>query len=465
MPEPLHVAVSKGAKKKSLSLTTGSTFRHVLRLGLPSMFAMGLQASYDIVDLIWIGRLDRSAEAMAAVTVYGFLYALIAVLNQVVDVGSSALIARYWGAHRFNAARIVTGQALSLKLALCIPVAVLGAIFGGDIYRLYGSEPVVVELGVQYSVIMFLGLPLVFWGLTLNTAFRASGEVKKPLYMAAISIGINIVLDPLLIFGVGPFPKLGVRGAAIASVFAQALLVMAGLYYILIRKSQLRLGIVTMFYPRLGWAGKILGIGALAAVGDLLRTLVAFFTGWVVLKYGSKTMAAFGVGSRLLFSVFIPIFAIGTAISALIGHNLGAKKPERAKRSVINGTFISLVIGALLALPGLLIPWHVMRVFTSDSAVIEIGIQMMQIGFFAIIGVSVATSIASAFWGAGDTLPPMVVWIVATVGVQLPVLLLSVFLYKTGPEYVWFSVSAGAISAMLLASAWLAKGSWLKKKI
>jgi putative MATE family efflux protein len=464
MTEPLYRAIKKAAEEPP-ELTSGSTFRHVLRLGLPSMAAMGLQASYDMVDLIWIGHTGQAADAMAAVTIFGILYALVLVLNQIVDVGTTTLVARYYGAMRFDAARLVTGQAWAQKFLLSLPVAVFGAVFAGGIFRILGAQPGVVTLGVQYSTIMFLGLPLFFWCLTLNTAFRAAGDAKKPLYMAAISIGINIVLDPLLIFGVGPFPELGVRGAAIASVFSQALFVAIGLCFLLGRHSHLRVKLVQMITPRFKWTLKMFGIGGPAALGDLLRTLVILFTAWVVLKFGGETMAAFGAGIRLIVFVWIPFFAIGTTISALVGQNLGAKKPERATRAVINGTFFALAIAVVVGAVSFLLPRLIMRAFTPDPVVIEIGVPLLRIGAFAIIGVAVATCHASAFWGAGDTVPPMVVWIVATGGVQLPILLLSVFYFGMGPTYVWLSVSAGALFGMVAISIWLARGKWLKKKL
>jgi putative MATE family efflux protein len=465
MAEPIYRAIKKGAQERPPELTSGSTFKHILRLGLLSTFAMGLYASYDMVDLIWLGHTKEGADAMAAVTVFGILFALILVLNQIVDVGTTTLIARYYGAKHYRAARLVTGQAWVMKLLLSLPVAVLGAIFAPDIFEKSGAQPGVVRLGVQYSTIMFLGLPLFFWVLTLNTAMRAAGDVKKPLYMAAVSVGVNIVLDPLLIFGVGPFPELGVRGAAIASVFSQALFVAMGLYYLLGRRSHLRVKLVQLVTPRMKWALKMFRIGAPAAVGELLRALVILFTAWVVLKFGAETMSAFGVGSRLLVCAFIPFFAIGTAISALVGQNLGAHKPERAARAVINGTFIALAIAFIIGAIGFIFPRLIMRAFTPEPAVIEIGVPLLRIGAFGVIGVAVATCHASAFWGAGDTVPPMVVWIIATAGVQLPILLLSVFYFHAGATYIWFSISAGALVGMVIIAIWLARGNWLKKKL
>ncbi len=465
MAEPLYRTLRKAAEEPPRELTSGSTFKHVLRLGLPTMFAMGLQASYDTVDLIWIGRTQNPASAMSAVTIFGMLYALIIVLSLMVDVGTTTLVSRYCGAKRFNAARLVTGQAWSLKFILSLPVGILGAVFVAGIYRLVGAEPDVVALGGQYSTIMFLGLPLFFWALTLNTAFRAAGDAKKPLYMAGISIGFNIALDPLLIFGAGPFPALGVRGAAIASVFSQALFCSMGLYYLLGKRSHLRVKLTQMVIPRIKWALKMLRIGTPAAVGDLLRTVVLLFTFLVVLKFGKETTAAFGAGSRLFVTVWIPFYAIGTAVSALVGQNLAVRKPERATRAVINGTLSSLALAIAIGAVGFLAPGLIMRIFTPDPEVIRTGIPLLRIGSFAVIGVAVTTVHASAFWGAGDTLPPMVVWITATAGIQLPVLLLSVFYFNADVTYIWKSVAAGALFAMVASSIWLARGKWLKKKL
>ena len=465
MAEQLYRTLRKAAEKPPRELTSGSTFKHVLRLGLPTMLAMGLGASYDTVDLIWIGRTENAASAMSAVAIFGILYALIIVLSQMIDVGTTALVSRYYGAKRFDAARLVTGQAWSVKLMLSLPVGVLGAIFCADIYRLLGAESDVVTLGAQYSTIMFLGLPLFFWVLTLNTAFRAAGDAKKPLYMAGISVGINIVLDPLLIFGIGPFPVLGVRGAAIASLFSQALFCAIGLYYLLGKRSHLRVRLIQLVFPRVRWGLRMLRIGAPAAVGELLRTAVLIFTSLVVLKFGTQTFAAFSAGGRLFINVWIPFFAIGTAVSALVGQNLAAKKPERATRGVINGTFSALAFAVAIGAAGFLFPGLIMRIFTPDPEVIRIGIPLLRIGSFAVIGVAVTTVHASAFWGAGNSLPPMMVYIAATAGVQLPILLLSVFYFDTTVTYVWFSFAAGALFAMVASSVWLARGRWLKKKL
>jgi putative MATE family efflux protein len=298
-----------------------------------------------------------------------------------------------------------------------------------------------------------------------SSAMRGAGDARTPLVVMAVANVINIGLDPLLIFGCGPFPALGVAGAAIASVLSQAVLVFMGLYFLLAGSSHLHLRVAQLFALRPRWGVRLLRIGAPAALGDLLRTLVALVTALVVLTFGTETMAAFGVGSRLLFCVFVPISAIGTAISALVGQNLGARKPERATRAVINGTFIGLAVAFLISLAGFVLPRLIMRIFTNDPVVIEFGVPLLRIGSFAIVGVAVATCHASAFWGAGDTVPPMLVWIVATAGVQLPILLLSVFVFGTGATYVWMSVSVGAIAGMALIAAWLARGRWLRKKL
>jgi Na+-driven multidrug efflux pump len=238
-----------------------------------------------------------------------------------------------------------------------------------------------------------------------------------------------------------------------------------GLYYLLGKRSHLRVKLTQLAVPRVRWALKMFRIGAPAAVGDLLRTAVLIFTSLVVLKFGTKTMAAFSAGSRLFVTVWIPFFAVGTAVSALVGQNLAAKKPERATRAVINGTFSALALAVAIGAVGFLVPGLIMRIFTPDPEVIQIGIPLLRIGSFAVIGVAVTTCHACAFWGAGDSLPPMAVWIAATAGVQLPVLLLSVFYFDTTVTYVWFSVAAGAIFAMVLSSVWLARGKWLKKTL
>jgi len=154
MAKQLYRKLKEEVEERPPELTSGSTFKHVLRLGLPSMFAMGLQASYDTVDLIWIGHTDAGANAMAAITIFGFLFALIIVLNLMIDVATTTLVSRYYGAKRYNAARLVTGQAWSSKFILSIPVAIALNMIAGSILTSFGvveTAPVLQQVPEQHE--------------------------------------------------------------------------------------------------------------------------------------------------------------------------------------------------------------------------------------------------------------------------------------------------------------------------
>ena len=211
------------AVKVEKDLTQGSIFKHIILLALPTMATMTLQTSYDLVDMYWVGSLGPAA--ISAVTVFGFMFMAFVVFNQIIGVGSVSLISRYYGARDLENTKTVIAQTFIFKFFIGVIVTILGLMFSKDFYRLFGSSDEVIILGSQYAKIFFIGVPILFSGFTLTTSFKGIGDMMKPFYIYLIATLINIILDPLLILGIGPFPQLGIKGAAIASVFAQSIAV------------------------------------------------------------------------------------------------------------------------------------------------------------------------------------------------------------------------------------------------
>jgi putative MATE family efflux protein len=439
--------------------TSGSLSGQVVKLAIPSMLAMMFHSAYSTIDMIWLGRLSK--EAIAAVTIYWMFYMLLALFNQMVALGSFSLMARSYGAKDYEQTSDIIGQTITFKMFFAVPAAVLGYFFVYDAFVMYGALPEVAILGSIYARILLVGLPLYFAGWTLNTGFRSIGDVKKPMILAAISMGMNIVLDPIFIFTFG----WGVAGAAFASLISQVTFFVIGLNVFFTGKTYVNLSLKHLIKPRLYWIKKFVVIGLPAVVGDACRFSAHFVMGWVVLAFGTATMAAFGVGARIADLAFIPLFGLHTAISTLVGQNLGAEKPDRAEQTTLWGTFATLGIMSVLAGIAFALAPQLIMVFNSEPEVVLVGSRLLRFGSFIIMFVSVTSGLGSAFWGSGDTVPLAIVQAIALWGVQMPLVFFFVKYHDTSVTFVWLSILIAEFIGCLMMIFLFSRGGWKRKKV
>ncbi len=443
--------------------TTGGLSGHVVKLALPSMLAMLFHSTYSFIDMIWLGRVGK--EAISAITVYWLFWMLLALFNQMVALGSFSLMARSYGAKNYGETSTIIGQTFVFKLLFAVPAAVLGYFLVYDAFIWYGAGEEVAVLGGQYGRIMFAGLPIYFSGFTLNTAFRSIGDVKKPMILAGITAGLNIVLDPLFIFGVGGWEGWGIAGAAFASLIAQMVFFIAGLYYFFSGKTFVKLSLGHLARPSLYWIKKFVKIGAPAVVSDACRFTTYFVIGGVVISFGTATMAAFGICARMVDLAFIPLFGLSTAISTLVGQNLGAGKPDRAQKTVLWGTFLGVGIMAVLSVLAFIFAPLFVQIFNNDPEVVAIGSLLVRFGAFVIMFLSISSGLGSSFWGSGDTVPLALVSAVSLWGVQIPLVFVFVNVFAKGVEFVWLSILLAECTSCLLTILLFSRGKWKRKKV
>jgi Na+-driven multidrug efflux pump len=187
--------------------------------------------------------------------------------------------------------------------------------------------------------------------------------------------------------------------------------------------------------------------------------------GGLVLGFGTATMAAFGIGGRLFELAWIPLFGIGTAVSTLVGQNLGARKPERAEKTVLHGTFLGVGIMSVLAVLVFLFAPAFIRIFNSEPAVIEIGGNLLRFGAFVIMFISITAGLTSAFWGSGDTVPMAIIMALSLWGIQIPLAYTFVKVLGLSVEYIWLSIMLAEFAGCLLTIFWFSRGKWKRKKI
>lgn len=437
--------------------TAGPIGRALGLLAIPMMLEMSMEAVFAIVDIAFVAQIGTDAVAAVGIT-----EALVTVLYAVAigfGMGVTAMVSRRIGAGDADGAAAVTGQAIWVGAAMAIIIGVSGVIYAEDMLRLMGASPAVIEQGTGFTAVMLGGSVTILYLFLLNAAFRGAGDATVALRSLWLANGINIVLDPCLIFGLGPFPELGVTGAAIATTIGRGTGVLYQLWYLWADKGRLRfqnrhLRIV----PRLMWRMIRMSIGG---VGQFLIAT----SSWIVLMrivafYGSAAIAAYTIALRMIEFILLPAWGLGNAASTLVGQNLGANKPGRAERSAwkaarYNGTFMIAVAILLL----LFAPW-LTGLFSDDPDVLRWGancVRIMGIGFPMY---AVGMVLVQAFNGAGDTATPAILNLICFWLLQLPLAWLLATRLEFGPDGVFWAIVISETLLTVLAVLVFRRGNW-----
>ena len=437
-------------------LTQGSLLRHLLQLAVPITLGYILQDAFNVVDMIFVGRLGPAS--IAAVGVSGNLLRLIGVFSLGISTGAGIMVAQYLGARNLAQAGHVAMQAILLAFFFAIGIGIVGyplAEFGLRAVRI--KDPEVLRLGTTYIHIILVGISTLFLSMTLGSIFRASGDAVTPMIVLIFSTLINITLDPLLIFGLWKFPKLGVAGSAYATLIGRGVGVIVLLFLcfsghapISLRNVQFRADLVEML--------DILRLGIYSSMQGFWRHLSRLGFLWVIGPYGKYAVAAYTICMRLRILVMNPGFGIANAVAPVVGQNLGANQIERAEKSTrmgnILGTTVMAGIGALF----LIFPQMFIQIFTNDSEVIKIGSIYLQFLSLTFGFIAFSLVLGKALNGAGDTFSPMIITLAAQMGVGLGlVILLSHFI---GLEGVWIGIALSNVVQGAAMWLWYRTGRW-----
>ena len=448
-------------KKARGDLTQGSLLRHLLRLAGPIILSYMLQEAFNIVDMIFVGRLG--AGAIAAVGVSGNLLRLIGVFSLGISTGAGIMVAQYLGARNLAQAEHIAMQSILLAVFFSIGVTLVGyPLAEQGLLAVRMTDPEVLRLGTAYMHIILAGISTMFLSMTLGSIFRAGGDTVTPMVVLIFSTVINITLDPLLIFGLWGFPKLGVAGSAYATLIGRGAGVIILLYLcwngrapVSLRRVQYRVDPVEML--------DILRLGVYSSMQGFWRHISRLGFLWVLGPYGKTVVAAYTICMRLRILVMNPGFGIANAVVPLVGQNLGANQIDRAEKATRVANLLGTIIMAAIGVVFLAFPQIFIRIFTTETAVIETGIVYLRFlsptfGFIAF-----SLILGRALNGAGDTFSPMVITLAAQVGVGLGlVILLSRFMDLNG---VWLGIALSNIVQGLAMWFWYRTGKWKTIKL
>jgi len=428
-------------------MISGSIDRAILHLGVPAAAAALLQAGFLVVDTFWLGRVGP--VALAAASTAGFMMWLAQTLGDGAASGSGSVLARAVGEGDTGAAaRAATaGQTLAVWGSALVSIA--GLLSSHAIFAFMGTAPAVTADGLHYMWVILAGMPAYFLFVWLSAAFRAVGDAKTPLKLLALAAAVNLVVDPLLIFGLGPLPALGVTGAALATVLSW--LVASAWGWVLLGGLGIRPQPFAFLRPPQFETWRALRVGLPLGLEGAFFSLIYILLTRVITSFGTPAVAALGIGHKLEVLNYFVCAGMGAAATTLVGQNLGAGDPRRAVRSAWRTLFLTcLPVGAVTALL-VAFPETAIGVFSGDPDVVAAGTTYVLLVGVTQLFMAAEVVLLGAFAGAQWTAVPAVIEIGLT-AVRVP---LAMWLVSQGwgVEAVWFAIaSTTVVKGTLLAA-------------
>lgn len=443
--------------------TSGPILPALIILAIPMILEMAMEALFAIVDTFFVAKLGAAPVAVVGLT--ESVLALIYAVGIGLSIGATATVARRVGEKDLDGAARTATHAVYLGLFVSVVMGIAGYVFAPDIFRLLGAEQEVIDIGLPFMRIMYGTSGVIVFLFLLNGIFRGAGDAAVALRVLVVANGLNIVLDPLFIFGVGFFPELGVTGAAVATVIGRAIGV-AYAAWMLFGRSNGRLNIRLehwTFDPKLLMS--MLSISGPAIIQFLVTTATWSVLVTIVAAFGSVAIAGYQIGLRVFLFLLLPVVGLANAAATLVGQNLGAGKPERAERSVwIAGGWAAGILG-VLGLGFIFFSDAVVSLFTTDPEVAKYGSDCLRIvGYgYAFYGLAIVTE--SAFNGAGDTWTPTYINLLVLWAFEIPLAWLLAKHYGYGPQGVFWAITISFSIWTVVAALWFKRGKWKLKAV
>jgi len=424
---------------------------------MPVIASMLLQTAFGIVDAFFVGMLGPLELAAISLS-FPIVYIFIAI-GTGLEIGTNALVSQAVGRKDLKKAGCFASNALFLAALLAVLVSIASIVIAPALFGLMSSDEKVVELAFQYSTPIFAGVIFTFAWFISDALLRAQGNSRTPMKNLAFAVVLNAILDPFLIFGIGPFPKLGLFGAAIVTVFADFVAAALNFAYIFSGSTMVKLELKNFRFDP-GCIKHLVLVGLPVTVSSSISAIGFFLLTVIVGTFGSLAIAAYGIGMRINSISVLPVVGMESGVASFVGQNFGAKNFERAKKVAVFGTMLSLAFATAIAAVAILFPAQLAGIFTSDQTVIEFGKQYLLIVPLAYVLYGLYFSMQGAFEGIGKTwlvLATNIVYWATAVGVAL---LLSEQIGITG---IWIAIVAAAALEAVAVIIIFYSGIWLKQ--
>lgn len=441
--------------------TEGPIPAAIIILAVPMILEMSMESVFALVDTFFVARLG--ADALAVVGLTESVLALVYAVAIGLGVGATATIARRVGEKDPKAASESAAHVIYLGIAVSVIIGIAGVIFADDLLWLLGGTPEVVELGTPFMQIMLGSNAVIIFLFLLNAVFRGAGDAAIAMRVLIVANCINIVLDPMFIFGFLFIPEMGVTGAAVATVIGRGIGVIYAVWSLFFRKG----GRISVgrehwkFDPGILW--NLVRISSIAVFQFLIST--ASWTGLVIIIafFGTEAIAGYQIGMRMIMFVILPAAGIANAAATLVGQNLGAGHPERAERTVWVAGFLNAALLGIVGMAFVIFSDEVVPAFTADPAVLEYGRDCLRIVGYGFAFYGLGMVLESSFNGAGDTATPMylnffIFWVL-----EMPLAYLLAHNFGFGPDGIFWAITISFSMLTISAGLLFRRGKWKTK--
>jgi putative MATE family efflux protein len=442
--------------------TQGSLNRAILLLAVPMVLEMVLESLFAVVDVFWVGRLG--ANAVATVGLTESLLSLVFAVSIGLGMSTTAMVARRIGEKDPEGAAVAAVQAVALGLLVSLAIGLPCWIWASRLLGLMGASPEIVALGSGYARIALGGSGAVLLLFLNNAIFRGAGDAAIAMRLLWVSNIINLILDPCLIFGLGPFPRLGVTGAALATFTGRSIGVGYQFYRLLrgterlrILRRQIRVNLTILF--------RLLRV----SLTGILQFAIAH-TSWIGLVriisvFGASALAGYTIAIRVVVFAILPSWGLSNAAATLVGQNLGAKKPERAELAVWRTGLYNMIFLGGIGVFFVFFAEPIIRLFTQDPAVVPLGASCLRIVSYGNIGYAYAFVMMQAFNGAGDTVTPTIVNFFGFWLLEIPLAYWLAIPLGFSSNGVFWSIVVAEGSIAIASAILFKRGRWKTQKI
>ena len=455
----LFIQAVKGDIK---DFTTESINRAIFLLAIPMILEMLLEALFAVVDIFFVNKIGIEASSAVVLT-----EASLTILYSVawgLSIGVTALVARRAGEKNFKAASDIAVQSILLGSLFSLIISVFGFIFSKEILSLMGATQKVVDENFLFTRIMLTGNIVIVLLFINNAVFRGIGNASIAMKTLLLANAINIILDPLLIMGIGPFPKLGIVGAAVATTIGRSVAVLFQFYYLFKGKALIKIT-VAQFRIRFELMRNILKTSAGGMFQFTIGSCSWIFLAMIIAESGTAAVSGYGTAIRICIFTILPAWGLANAAATLVGQNLGAGQPDRADKSVWRTAFIAFCFFAVVAVIFFVFGEYLMRFFIADEEAIIAGTLCLHIMAVGYVFFAYGMVISQAFNGAGDTKTPTYINLFVFWVLQIPLAWVMAKYFKLGPTGVYIAIAVSESVLAIVSIMLFKRGKWKLVKV
>jgi len=430
--------------KKRKMILEGNMYKVIILLSLPIMLNNLIQTMYNLTDTYFLSKLG--AVEVASMTLAWPVVFLQLALGVGIGIAGTTLISQNIGAKKIDEAKKIAGQLVTFAMGFSILLSISGVISTPYVLKVMGATGEIYSNAYIYLMLIVGGAPLMYAGFVYSSIKQGEGDTISPMILSLISVTINIILDPIFIF----YLDLGIKGAAVATLLARAIMLFYIVYQLFIRDTSMRLRLKDL-KPEFSYIKKMTKLGIPASIGQATIAMGLVVLNSFVNTYGELTLAAFGIGNRINGLIVMPAMGIGGAVSSIVGQNIGNNNVKRVKECV----FKSSVLGAVFSIAGTatFLVWgsSIVRFFSTDKDIIYLGNDYLKYISLSLIGMAILPIITGALQGAGQTKKAMYLSMSRLWVFRLPTLLLLPYFIGKTEKVIWYAISSSNIIAMLVA--------------